>query len=137
MEWTDGGVFFLAVWVGWRWWWWRCFGAAGDGGVKKNEGQNLCKVFLIREKEALYANLLTCVFSASATLVLCKRKVTFFTSFSIMKWLFLEAPVSVLRLIGSSYLVYIMLCNVSFNFVSITPNHFFFKQQIAFVSFVG
>lgn len=52
---------------------------------KKNEGRSLCKVFLIRKKEALYANLLTCVFSASATLVSCKRKVHFVTSFSIIE----------------------------------------------------
>lgn len=105
-------------------------------GEKKNEGWSLCKVFLIRKKkEALYANLLTCVFSASATLVLCKRKVTFFFPPASVLWngssLLFEAPVSVLRIIGISSLVYIMLCNVfsvsfSSNFVSITPNHFFF-----------
>lgn len=84
------------------------------------------RCFLIR-KEALYANLLTCVFSASATLVSCKRKV-YFSPASVLQNgspLFFEAPVSVLRLLGSSSLVYIMLCNVfSALFVSITPNHF-------------
>lgn len=44
------------------------------GGGVKDEAFVRC---FDKKKEALYANLLTCVFSASATLVLCKRKVHF------------------------------------------------------------
>lgn len=57
-----------------------------DGMGEKNEGRSLCKVFFDKKKEALYANLLTCVFSASATLVLCKRKVTFVHQLQYYEW---------------------------------------------------
>lgn len=101
------------------------------------------RCFLIR-KEALYANLLTCVFSASATLVSCKMKV-YFSPASVL-WngspLFFEAPVSVLRLLGSSSLVYIMLCNVFsaliiFFFLSVLHQTIFWKQQNCIHLFVG
>lgn len=69
-----------------------------------------------------------------------KGRLLFFTSFSIMGWFTIVlcgTRVSI-KTLGSSYLVYIMLCNVSLSVLHQTFFSFVFgKQQIAFILFVG
>lgn len=78
-------------------------------------------MWTMKEKaQALYANLLTCVFLQVPSLSCVKEgdECYLFTSFSIKYFtLFYEAPS--IRTIGSRSLVYIMLCNFQV-FISLT-----------------